>query len=345
MRVMNPLREMGSVVCEVLYKLNETRVLPFPHNNGGCIFTLHSIISDHDFLPKENNHVSVSFLEQAIQLYRRKSIDILTLDEALLASAKDSTRPYVCFTFDDGYLDNATLALPMFRKYSAPMTIFVTSATLDRDLEDYWWGQLRHVVMENDELEGEEINAKLPACTEMEKGAAYNHVAMLIKTGALPSERAQLFFSRYGVTPHEALNRDCLSEGDVRCLARTEPLVQIGAHSTNHAPLAMLDAKVAENDIVMNKVRLENLTCREVRHFAYPYGDRRSCGMREFEMVRAAGFASGVTTIDGNVRREHLERRWSIPRRRVLGTIERLGVLECQRAGLLDIPIAVLRGK
>jgi peptidoglycan/xylan/chitin deacetylase (PgdA/CDA1 family) len=194
----------------------------------------------------------------------------LTLDEALLVTSQDSTRPYVCFTFDDRYRDNATLALPLFRKYSSPMTIFVTSATLDRGMEDYWWGQLRHVVMENDELEGEELNAKLPARTKMEKGTAY--VAMLIKTGALPCERAQLFFSCYGVTAGEALNRGCLSEDDLRVLARTEPLVQIGAHSASHAPLAMLDAKVAENDIVMNKLRLESVTCREVCHFACPYG-------------------------------------------------------------------------
>jgi peptidoglycan/xylan/chitin deacetylase (PgdA/CDA1 family) len=342
---MNLLRDMGGIVCEVLHKCGESRMLPWPRNTGGCIFNLHSVLSDRDFLPKENNHVSESFLEKSLQFYRRNSIDILTLDEALLVSAKDSTRPYVCFTFDDGYLDNATLALPVFRRYGAPMTIFVTSAALDRGLEDYWWGQLRHVVMENDELEGEELNAKLPASTKLEKGAAYNHIARLIKAGSLPSESAQLFFSRYGVTAGEALDRDCLSEDDVTCLARTEPLVQIGAHSTSHAPLATLDAKGAESDIGMNKVRLESLTCREVCHFAYPYGDSRSCGVREFELVRAAGFASAVTTIDGNVRREQLERRWSIPRRRVLGTIERLGFLECQRAGLLDIPVAILRGK
>ena len=199
----NRLREVGGIVCEVLHKFSESKVLPLPRNSGGCIFNLHRILPDED-LPKENDHISVSFLEKIIKFYRRKSIDILTLDEALLMTSEDSTRPYVCFTFDDGYRDNATLALPLFRKYSSPMTIFVTSATLDRGMEDYWWGQLRHVVMENDELEGEELNAKLPARTKMEKGTAYNHVAMLIKTGALACERAQSFFSRYGVTAGEA---------------------------------------------------------------------------------------------------------------------------------------------
>jgi Polysaccharide deacetylase len=41
-------------------------------------------------------------------------------------------------TFDDGWLDNLTIALPILEKHNVPATIFVASSVLDA-AEDIWW--------------------------------------------------------------------------------------------------------------------------------------------------------------------------------------------------------------
>jgi len=42
---------------------------------------------------------------------------VLALSDALAKLETGSAQRFVCFTFDDGYRDNLTLALPIFKKY------------------------------------------------------------------------------------------------------------------------------------------------------------------------------------------------------------------------------------
>ena len=55
---------------------------------------------------------------------------VVTLEATLHTSAK---RRLVALTFDDGFRDNLTVALPLLEKYRMPMTIFVTAGFLGRD--------------------------------------------------------------------------------------------------------------------------------------------------------------------------------------------------------------------
>jgi len=48
-----------------------------------------------------------------------------------LCARKD--RRAVAITFDDGYRDNLTVALPLLEKFQVPMTLFVTAGFVDRD--------------------------------------------------------------------------------------------------------------------------------------------------------------------------------------------------------------------
>lgn len=47
---------------------------------------------------------------------------------------------------------------------------------------------------------------------------------------------------------------------------------EIGAHGTEHAPLGEANGELARNELEQSKQRLEEITAREVRSFAYPYG-------------------------------------------------------------------------
>ena len=55
------------------------------------------------------------------------------LKEAL--SRKVIPNKSVAITFDDGYLDNLTHALPLLEKYQIPATIFVSSGFVDGSFE------------------------------------------------------------------------------------------------------------------------------------------------------------------------------------------------------------------
>lgn len=58
----------------------------------------------------------------------KERYDIVTLEEAQLRiGTEENDRPTVCITFDDGYGDNCTTAVPWLLEQEIPFTYFVTS--------------------------------------------------------------------------------------------------------------------------------------------------------------------------------------------------------------------------
>ena len=268
------------------------------YGGAGAILMLHSIVADDGPLPRENVQTSAAFLEKMIRHYLARRIAVVSLSEAVALLESGSPRRFVSFTLDDGYRDNLTVALPIFRKYGVPFTIYVTTAFLERRSDDYWWGQLRHLVMENSSIAVDALGERLAAASRDEKLRALHQLKRWIKQGKLTNERLDELFRMHRMTASDALDRDAMTAAELAAAARTEPLLEIGGHTTTHARLASLDEAAAADDIRRNKLQLEAIIDREVRHFAYPYGDEASCGAREFRLAKAAGFATAVTVAD-----------------------------------------------
>ncbi|RJS91035.1 polysaccharide deacetylase family protein [Salinisphaera sp. Q1T1-3] len=85
--------------------------------------------------------------------------------------------------------------------------------------------------------------------------------------------------------------------------------IEIGAHSATHPRLSRLNAAERTHEIDDSGKRLADVLGREVRHFAYPYGDYDADVMAR---VENAGFASGLTCIRD--RAERAASRYEIPR-------------------------------
>lgn len=74
---------------------------------------------------------------------------------------------------------------------------------------------------------------------------------------------------------------------------------EIGAHSVSHVRLTNLPASRARMEIEESKRSLEQLTGAAVESFSFPYGAHDAL---RAEMVRNAGFARAVTTVESHVR-------------------------------------------
>lgn len=301
----------------------------------GSIFMLHSVVPDDALLPRENVHTSVGFLEGMIRYFIAQRIPVLSLSDAISGLASGSTKRFVSFTFDDGYRDNLTLALPIFKKYGVPFTIYVTSAFLERRYHDYWWGQIRYLVMENSTTVGDVLKRPLQMSSGKEKIRAYKKLMGWIHDGTLGPQQLAALFTDHNVTLTDCLDRDAFSATELAVAARREPLLEIGGHTKTHVRLASLDDSAVVDDMRQNKIQLEKIIEREVRHFAYPYGDASSCGEREFSLAKAAGFETAATSRLGNLFPEHLSQRWALPRLRFLGPCESIGFMESQRSGAI----------
>ena len=75
----------------------------------------------------------------------------------------------------------------------------------------------------------------------------------------------------------------------------------IGFATVNYSALSNLKEADALREMTMGRTVLESTFEREVRHFAYPFGDKASFQRAHVVLAEEAGFHSAVSTIPGIV--------------------------------------------
>ncbi len=315
-------RKTTSLIKAALSAMHYTRAdeLLAPLTSGaGVIFTLHHVRPGppRSFEPNRILTVTPEFLEAVLQQVTQAGFDVLALDDvpARLASP-DPERPFACFTFDDGYRDNHDHALPVFRKFGLPFTLFVPSGFPEGEA-DLWWLVLEEIIHRADRISIELAGNTLRYATETNAGKerAFHAIYWALRRMDEDVARgvvAKLAFE-HGVDG-AALAADLLMTWDeIREMAR-DPLVTIGAHTRGHYALASLGEDRARVEITQSIARLEQQLGRPCRHFSYPYGDPSAAGEREFRLAREAGVLTAVTTRKGLIHAHHADRLTALPR-------------------------------
>src|SRR5882762_10268021 len=92
------------------------------------VLVYHSISTPPEPMLGEIDISPERFVRQLRWLARRRCV--VPLIETLGPSTSSRR---IAITFDDGYRDNLTVALPLLEKFQLPMTLFVTAVFVDRD--------------------------------------------------------------------------------------------------------------------------------------------------------------------------------------------------------------------
>lgn len=304
----------------------------------GTIFMLHSVVQDPARYLFDGSHTSIAFLESFLHWARQKGIEFITLDQALarMESSATTGRRFAVLTFDDGYADNLSNALPILERYQVPFTVYVTTELVTRQAF-FWWRGLQCLFRDHAEVAVEALGRRYNCSSLKEKIAAYREVKRWVVQDV--TVRAPLLketFKKYNISLIELLDRDALSAEQVQTLA-SHPLVTIGGHTTSHPELAKLTEAEARREISENRVFLEDLIDKPVSHFAYPFGGSEACGPREERLVKDLRFKSATTTRRGNIFPEHHDRPLALPRAQFNGNREYLSFIAMQMGGIRQL--------
>jgi peptidoglycan/xylan/chitin deacetylase (PgdA/CDA1 family) len=235
-----------------------------------------------------------------------------TLTEAveMLAGRRPMRHSCLVLTFDDGYRNNLTHALPVLERYGAPATFFLPSGKIEErslfafDRIDY---ALQHIPGDSVTLDAGSFTldmaltprealvdsfARLRAVLKDRLGADVEY-GEATRALVLDCER------RAGRSLQSEAETDdwsgLLSWRDVATLAAA-PLAEIGSHTVDHTRLGLAEVDVVRDQLHRSKVDLEARTGRPCRHFAYPNG---SYTAEAAALTREAGYDSAVTTDEG----------------------------------------------
>ena len=305
---------------ETLY-FSGAHVLMRPFCAGvGAILMLHHVrpARRDAFQPNQLLEVTPEFLDQTVAWLREQKIDIISLDEMhRRLTARDFGRRFACITLDDGYRDNKEWALPIFKRYGAPFTIFVPTSFPER-AGKLWWIALELAIARNDEVtvRVDDADETFACATPAQKHETYNTIYWRLRDFADEADihaRVDALAARAGIDMAPLRDELCMTWDEIRTLA-ADPLATIGAHTVNHVMLAKASDQVARTELKVGREALEAQLGRPVAHLAYPYGGRDIVGPREFRLAAEIGYRTAVTTRPGVLFAEHREQLMALPR-------------------------------
>ncbi len=300
-----------TVVSELFFRSGMHRLVSRKYGGNGVILAFHSVVED----PSEylmGLHSSSETLEKIVVWLQRQGRRIVTLDEAMTSLEDPASEPFAVLTFDDGFRDNLTHALPILEKYSAPFTVFVPTEVITR-AHDSWWLRLQELFLDHDIIDFQPLGKKFSCPKVREKKDALKEVLGWVHTDYSRIADARSVLEGYDIQEMHVMEKMYLDHDDLKALS-SHKLVTVGGHTTSHPALATLPTDEVENEIVDNKNFLESTIQTSVDHFAYPFGGALSCGDREADIVAGTGFRSAVTTRMGGLFPAHLDMQYSLPR-------------------------------
>jgi peptidoglycan/xylan/chitin deacetylase (PgdA/CDA1 family) len=238
---------------------------------------------------------------------------------------------YAVLTFDDGYRDNVTAALPIMERYRAPFTVYVPTDALTRTLQSWWLG-LRELLRSSDAVTIDAMGTRFNCPDFNGKILALSRVTKWIHEDFRRAALLAPTFKKAGLSLAALNDGYFLDERELQALSRHQ-LASIGGHTTSHPALAYLDARSARAEMADNRNYLEELLQLPVRHLAFPYGSSEACGRREELLAQEVGFSSASTTRHAQLSERNLN-PFSLPRLGVGGPFDTRVAFEARMNGL-----------
>jgi peptidoglycan/xylan/chitin deacetylase (PgdA/CDA1 family) len=228
-----------------------------------------------------------------------KWFQVLPLEKAI-TQLRSGTLPAraAAITFDDGYADNATNALPILKRHGMSATFFVATSFLDggRMWNDTLIEAIRRCPAPSLDL-GEGGLGAFKLGSVGERRIAIDSLLRRVKY-LEPDQRNLAITLVQGAVPHALPDDLMMTSGQV--IQLRDAGMQVGAHTCTHPILAKLSDDEAMREITTSKAALEALLNQPVPLFAYPNGKPGQDYLgKHAAMVRQAGYTAAVSTAAG----------------------------------------------
>lgn len=273
---------------------------------GVRILAYHRVLDDEPgSFPFDEDVISAkteAFREQ--MKFAKRNFDIVSFRDLRRCEAEGRAWPErgLIVTFDDGYRDNYSNAMPVLKELGIPATIFLATGYIGRK-NLFWWDAIAYSVKHTDrpsihypELSPEPVSL----ATVADRRRAIEMILGYVKE--IPEEMRLVFQDRLyrdlGVRPSDRVaDRMHLSWDEVRNMSACG--IEFGSHSVTHPILANVSRRQLEEEVSESKRMIERNTGQEVLAFAYPAGRTSRFNKMAEEAVARAGYSYAVSYEEG----------------------------------------------
>ena len=218
---------------------------------------------------------------------------------------RDGTLPSraVSITFDDGYANNASVALPILVERSLPACFFVSTAFVNGECmwNDIVIESIRNTLVPELDLTDAGLGRHRLFDTESRRMVIDALLPAVKRT--TPDQRQQVVDTIVERCDVEKPMGLMMSPSQIRSLS--DAGMDVGGHTITHPLLSSLTMDQAIDEIEGGRKQLADITGRPIRLFAYPNGKPgHDFNEEHVELLGRLGFEAAVTTVKGTATRD-----------------------------------------
>lgn len=284
-----------------------------------AIFLLHGVIHEQTHFVRNytKKHITRDFFYAFLHdLSQRGSA--ISMDAIITCITEKKPFPKKAFsiTFDDGFENNVSIALPLLRQFQIPATFYVTTDFIDRNKMS-WIDRIEYAVelsMSGEITLGSNV---LSFCNDFQSKRifldavrAYLKKAHLCNLNAVATDIQHQLNIAPVDSSSDPLDKK-MSWEQVSQLQQ-DPLCTIGAHTHTHPILSHLNDIDARQEIMHSLAMIRQHVGIRCHHFSYPeglsncYSDREITILKNNNVVCSPSAEHGVNTLSSNL--FHLKR-------------------------------------
>lgn len=224
-------------------------------------------------------HVTEEAFRQQLA-YLKRNFNVVSIAEAFqMRTERQRLKGHtVTISFDDGYLNNLEVALPIIEEFALPVTIFTLGPCAEAGGDRVLWPDRIALLRDQRDVHLETTGSNYDLFIERSRGS---HLFDDLKS-AMPDvrdaalrelvERYRLEEKLEGLDPHIW---KLMGPQQLRALAGSR-CIEIGSHGYAHYNLGLVPLEIAEKDMKNSKSALERLLGHSVESIAYPDGSYSS---------------------------------------------------------------------
>jgi len=263
-----------SIVFPALMKSGVDRLIKAISPNS-CVHVMYHGVVQQDSTYFSPRHITATQFEAQLK-YFKKHFDVISMAEAFhrVQHNVPFARKTITVSFDDGFQNNLTNALPLLEKHQIPTTIFVSGVCVSNKGQEYLWSEISAAlnyfhpsdIMEVDGYRFQQgVDASGLRLNDWIKRLSYDKrervLSDLIARFDLDAQLRRL--------PDEIWK--LLSREEVIELSKSS-VIEIGSHAYNHYNLAEIEVEMAREELILSKRLLEEAIQKPVISLAYPDG-------------------------------------------------------------------------
>ncbi len=234
----------------------------------------------------------------------KKNYDLVTPEDAIdiIAGKAPLRSTAILITFDDGYLDNYELALPVLQTHDAKAIFFLVTAYLDDPHQAPWWDAIAWLVRR---CAGRTLSLTYPsefevAVDEANINTAIAEVLQHFKGPEVDGERFLTELEREVGASRRDISEDCrLFMNWEEAAQMRDAGMTIGLHTHTHRILSQIDAVAQRWELSECRARLSDRLGEPGRFFAYPVGSREAFTETTKRLVEEVGFDAAFSFYGG----------------------------------------------